>query len=304
MKREITPAVITQALTDLSYEEATDVKGEWFSWFERNTGVSSKDIPQYVNHLKNLVIGAQGNDKLLQALEQNRDSFLKAAKNFLDLQLSPDPLLREGYIVPRFIKDIGWCAIFQIGYMAAVKHMHLSGRYSGIKVELVYEGDDFNCDLAQDICTHRPWYLTGKKQGNIKCGYMSVFDIKAQQRSYFVYHINELEKSRKKSEQNNKSHGEGIFWKYNPEQMYKKTIILRASKYIPYENKTLSSMLHDERILIDAVDVKNEPPQISNGAEKFGKGKPVEEPHYEPIEQPDDRQADFDKAAEKQQNES
>ena len=96
------------------------------------------------------------------------DSVLEAVLNISQTNLTLNPVLKYAYLIPRK----GKC-ILEPGYQGLIKLATDTDNIVSINVQLVYEGDDCEIDLATDkkILKHIPYLINGNERGKIIYGY-------------------------------------------------------------------------------------------------------------------------------------
>lgn len=179
------------------------------------------------------------NNGYLQGCEQM--SVLNAVLNVSQTGLTLNPVLGYAYLVPRWnsSKNRLECHL-DPGYQGLIKLATDTGSIKSIEVQLIYEGDEIEIDMANPdkIVKHTPYFLCGKDKGKIIAGY-SLAELTAGGRHVEIMSKQEIEGIRSYSEsykayekgkvktspwdEKNAAHGE----------MYRKTILKRHFKYLP-----------------------------------------------------------------------
>lgn len=196
-----------------------------------------KTFIREVNFAIQLVKGSPGLQKC------DAESILKAVFEISQTGLTLNPVFNYAYLIPRKGK-----AVLDPGYQGLIKLATDTDNINSIEVQLVYQGDEVEIDLAtsEKILKHVPYQATGKEQGNILFGYSKailqdgrahveimsykqILDIRGYSESYKY----EKNKDKKYSP-----------WFTNEPEMCRKTIVRRHFKYLPKsDNKQLQRAL-------------------------------------------------------------
>lgn len=164
------------------------------------------------------------------------ESVLQAVYNISQTGLSLNPVLNYAYLVPRK----GKCCL-DPGYQGLIKLATDAGAVGSISVQLVYEGDQCEIDLAspEKIKKHVPYQVLGNEKGKILYGY-SVAALKDDTRHVEIMSIKDMYDIREYSEgykaylkdKPNKAWLTNP-WADNEAEMCRKTIVRRHFKYLP-----------------------------------------------------------------------
>lgn len=163
----------------------------------------------------------QGNNRLLQCEPK---SLIGAAIQSAQLGLSLDKVMGQAYVVP-----YGNEAQFQIGYQGYLELARRSGEIKGIFSNIVYEGDYFVNEYTMEGAhlIHRP--VTPSKRGERIGVYMIANFVNGGSHAEFMWAEEVMQiKALSKGANRNDSP-----WKNHEEAMWKKTVIKRASTYLP-----------------------------------------------------------------------
>lgn len=172
----------------------------------------------------------------LQAISANNylqkctgDSLMAAVVNIANIGLTLNPAAKEAYLVPR--KGL---AILQPSYIGLCKLITQTGKVTDIQANVVYEGDQFDLDLADSYrpVTHRPclrkkdrgdfvgvYAIATLKEGSKHAEWMDVDGINAIRGMSESWKI---EKLRRYSP-----------WVNHYDEMARKTVVKRLYKYLP-----------------------------------------------------------------------
>lgn len=184
------------------------------------------------------------------------------------LDLVPETGQQLAYLIP-----YGNILQFQIGYKGLIELAYRSGMVLSINAELVFPEDEFDFNLGTNRgIMHRPNMSIDRTNfGGITQVYATA-ELKDGGTVFEVMSISELEKIRATV----KAKSTDAPWKTWPEQMAKKTVIKRLTKYMP-QSKT-DNRIH-EAVRIDSL--------AEVGKLKFQDGEFVE--NKEPVEAVDNK---------------
>lgn len=112
------------------------------------------------------------NSQLIKSTAQSR---MEAVLNLANIGLTLNPVVKHAYLVPRSVKSgEGWevkCCL-EPSYMGLIKLLTDSGSVKSMRAEIVYKGDEFMYDKAeQRVRTHISYWQLGREAGEILGGY-------------------------------------------------------------------------------------------------------------------------------------
>lgn len=175
------------------------------------------------------------------------DSVLEAIYNISQTGLTLNPVLKYAYLIPRKVSGKLVC-VLEPGYQGLIKLATDTDNITSINVQLVYQGDDCEIDLASDkkIIRHVPYLATGKEQGEVVYGY-SIATLQDGSKHPEVMSLKQILEIREYSEsyksyvaKQKKGEWASSVWISDPHEMYRKTIVKRHFKYLPKsDNKRL-----------------------------------------------------------------
>lgn len=201
----------------------------------------------------------QGNDYLNKIAWANKPSLQNAIINVASIGISLNPALKHAYLVPR---DSSVC--LDISYMGL---MHLAQQTGAIlwgQAKLVYAKDQYeNIGLDRAPSHKCNSFASNEERGPIVGAYCTV---KTPDGSYLTEEMNIDELN--KIKQSSKS-AKGP-WKTWPEEMMRKSVVKRASKYWPKSGARLNA----------AIDVLNRF-EGSDFSDADDQDIPRENPHQE-----------------------
>jgi len=158
------------------------------------------------------------------------ESVMKCLLDLSAMGLEPDG--RHAHLIP-YGKE---CTLI-VDYKGLVALAYRSGDVKSIHADVVYEGDIFSYRLGK-VVDHQPYdFIFGGKaesKGNVIAAYCIV-ELKDGAEKHEVMTLPDLEGIRARSKAGSKGP-----WKTDTNEMYKKTVFRRASKWIP-----MSSDLRD-----------------------------------------------------------
>jgi len=224
-----------------------------------------------------IVLGAiQRNPQLLECTEL---SILKATRDGVSMGLEPGSLLGEFYLVPFRNSKTGKREATGIpGYRGLIALARRTGEIANIYAESVYSCDVFEVERGlKPNLIHKPNYADERRDdpNNITFVY-AVCQFKDGSTQFEVMSRNAIEKIRAKSKAANYGPWVDYF-----EEMAKKTVIRRLSKYLPMTTQMTKAIAMQERAetgtfeepIIDEADVEIEtvirekPPDPTKGTE-------------------------------------
>lgn len=183
----------------------------------------------------------------------SQQSLQAAVLNISNIGLSLNPVAKEAYLVPRWING-GTVAVLDPSYIGLVKLLTDSGSVKSMLCQLVYSGDNFEVDLANNgnPVIHKP-ELTRSKRGEVTGVYAlaTLIDGTRQVEYMSIEEVNEI---RERSE-TYKAHKAGKIqsctWITDAGEMTRKTVIKRIYKYLPRTDRMTQI---DEAIAADNSD--------------------------------------------------
>ncbi len=166
------------------------------------------------------------------------ESFKKVILNVAQSGLSLNPTLGYAYIVPRYNRGTSKLeACMDTGYRGYIKLLMEDGELQSLQVNLIYEGDEIDIDMATEkkIIRHIPYLIKGNDKGEIIGGY-SLAKLASGDSHIEIMSKVDIIKIRNNSESYksfvNKKSATAI-WHDHFEEMARKTIIRRHWKYLP-----------------------------------------------------------------------
>lgn len=184
-------------------------------------------------------------------------------------------VLGECYLIP--FKD--QCTLI-IGYQGLLELVRRSGLVESIGAYLVHEKDEFDVTFGTDPgITHRP-YFDGDP-GAVKLGY-AVAKLKGGGVHVEVMSKWEIDSIRDRSQnvQNARKYGKKTPWDTDYDEMARKTLLRRISKYLPKSNELAQALTLDDRAYRDTQHIALVPDEIDGTLtpQDLGASQDAEEP--------------------------
>ena len=167
------------------------------------------------------------------------DSVLTSIVNIAAIGLTLNPVVEEAYIIPRKkkVSKDNWVveAHLEPSYKGMINLIVKSGLVTNISANVVYSGDYFDCDLGNNMLSHKPYYLNNKQKGDKICAYAIGFLVNGGKQIEImpmneIYMIRDTSESYK-AEINGKA--KTSIWSTYEDEMIRKTLIKRLSKKFP-----------------------------------------------------------------------
>ena len=194
----------------------------------------------------------EANDYLMSIALGNRQSVINAVTNIASIGISLNPARKQAYLVPRDKK-----VCLDISYIGLVDLATQSGSIVWCKSELVHQADSFQMGEPGTLPKHlfNPFandrgevigaYCVAKTPtGEYLCDAMSIADINAI-------------RDRSSAWKAYKSKGASCPWVTDPGEMSKKTVIKRASKLWPKNDRLNQAIQHLNVELDEGIDFQS-----------------------------------------------
>ncbi len=206
----------------------------------------------------------ESNDYLLKVALENRQSVINAVTNVAAIGISLNPARKQAYLVPRDRK-----VCLDISYIGLTDLATQSGSIVWAKAELVFDADSFQMGEPGSMPKHQfnPFskdrgevvgaYVVAKTPGGeYLCEAMSIGDIHAI-------------RDRSSAWKAYKAKGVSCPWVTDPGEMSKKTVIKRASKLWPKNDRLNMAIQHLNVELDEGIEFSSR--SKSGGAEVASK---------------------------------
>ena len=248
MKNESTEVTVT---SKQFYEK---LKDDWLQQSGLAEGDYYREISFAIQHMHK--------NPFLQKCTQV--SVLRAVINLAQVGLTLNPISKLAYLVPRYNRSINQLeCVLEPDYRGLVKLLTDSGSVKSVAVNIIYQGDDAEVDMAteQKVIKHVPYFLTGRAKGEVVAVY-SLAVLPDGSRHFEAMSIGDIDEIRDRSE-SYKAYAAGktptCIWVTDKGEMCRKTVLKRHTKYLPKSNAMekldtaieLDNQLHGFREEID-----------------------------------------------------
>ncbi len=177
----------------------------------------------------------------------NFGSFIMACVEAAQLGLSPDKVLGECHLIPRWNNRAGCVMVdFQIGYRGAMKLARRGGEVIDIQPEIIYENDEFRPLLGTARGLHHiPWYGLGHEDGGKIIGAYCTAGLRNGVTSFRVVTKAEIDKAASLSGKQGEDKPSNVWidW-YEP--MALKTAVIRLCKFLPIPDDAKRALIREE----------------------------------------------------------
>ncbi len=213
-------------------------------------------------------------------------SVLKSVMHIAEMGLEPGGPMAESHLVPFYnsTRKVYECVPI-IGYRGLITLAKRSGDLSSVLAQCVYEKDKFELDLANQIIKHEPC-LDGER-GKLKLVYC-IARFKDGGMAMDFMSKSDVDKIRNRS----KAKDAGP-WKSDYDEMAKKTVVRRCSKYWPMsseDSRRISSAIeHDGDTIDGQFTVTLDPEEIPEPEVKPTRIDEVKKQLKKPAPPPSDR---------------
>lgn len=224
------------------------------SYFDANKGAMMQVLPKHINGDRMLNIALSAMRKTPALMECTIQSLMGAVVACSQLGLEPNTPLGLAYLVPfntkdkktgKFIKDVQVIP----GYRGLIDLARRSGQIESISAHAVHEYDEFEfCYGLEEKLVHKPDMLRADR-GEILCFYAvaklkgggHVFEVMSKLQVDDIRDNSEGYKSSKKYNSLDRNP-----WHTHYEEMGRKTVIRRLSKYLPMSIELATAIAMDE----------------------------------------------------------
>lgn len=169
-------------------------------------------------------------------LKCSHSSIQMAVLNISQIGITVNPALKLAYLVPRKINDVLECCL-EIGYMGLSKLVTDTGSATNIYAHVVYENDEFEQILGTEPeIKHKPKLSGRGKLIGVYC--VAVLHNSSKQVEVMSYDEviairNESESYKAYKKKKDKGEWASSIWVDDETEMFRKTVIKRAVKYLP-----------------------------------------------------------------------
>jgi phage RecT family recombinase len=204
---------------------------------------------------KEISFAIQSINKSAQLQKCSGESVLQAVLNIANVGLTLNPAAKEAYLIPRWNNlTASNEACLDPSYIGLVKLLTDTGSVTSMVCQLVYTGDTFEIDLANNTSPviHKP-ELSSSKRGEMK-GVYALATLSDGTRQVEWMDKDEVEQIRGRSE-TYKAFVAGKIksctWASDFGEMSRKTVIKRIYKYLPRSEK---AAVLDKAVELDNLD--------------------------------------------------
>tara|TARA_R110001592_G_scaffold337508_1_gene624204 strand:- start:5103 stop:6035 length:933 start_codon:yes stop_codon:yes gene_type:complete len=210
------------------------------SVYSGNNENVSKEVKQKALQELGFAYQFISDNELLQKCEPL--SIINAITNIARTSITLNPVMRLAYLVPR-----GGKCVLDFSYMGMISLLKSNGNIKTINSYIVYEDEQFEHDIVNNVILHKPKYSSSEKEHNARkiIGAYSVAKLPTNDIDYCFMPYWEIEKVKKSSRG-------GFAWKDWQDEMIKKTVIKRHFKMLISVNN-----VHDNK-LNALLEIENE----------------------------------------------
>jgi len=174
------------------------------------------------------IVAAVGNNPAL--LECDRGSLVKSCIQAAELGLSLNPTMGECDILKVYDRQKGNVAQFRPRYMGLMKLARQSGEVLKIEAEIVRENDEFLFQKGDEPRLEHRIKLGGR---GLMIGAYCIWTLKNGEKQFEVMDGDQIIAIRDRSSAKTKEGKIVGPWATDEEEMWRKTVVRRASKYMP-----------------------------------------------------------------------
>lgn len=249
----------------MNNQVATQQSGELTTAFFKDIEPKMKEAgfsPERVR--QELSFALQHINKSKQLKECTPHSLVTSVLNVSNIGLSLNPASKESYLIPRWNSNAKvFEAALEPSYVGLVKLLTDCGSVTSMLCQLVYSGDQFEIDLANNMnpVMHKRELVKSKRGELIGCYALATLPDKTRQVEYMD--MEEINSIRDRSETYKAYIAKKIYsctWVSDYGEMCRKTVIKRIYKYLP---RTERMMYVDNAVNTDNTDYMASDDQIS-----------------------------------------
>jgi phage RecT family recombinase len=212
---------------------------------------------------KEISFALQTINKSAQLQKCSGESVLQAVVNIANVGLTLNPAAKEAYLIPRWSSiSKGMEASLEPSYVGMVKLLTDTGSVKAMVCQLVYEGDTFEVDLANNLnpVTHKP-NLLQKRETIIGVYALATLSDNTRQVEWMtIFDIHEIRDRSETYKAFKAGKIQACTWVSDFGEMARKTVIKRIYKYLPRSEK---AAVLDRAIELDNTDYTASDSQIS-----------------------------------------
>tara|TARA_B110000259_G_scaffold129018_1_gene145686 strand:+ start:2924 stop:3880 length:957 start_codon:yes stop_codon:yes gene_type:complete len=209
------------------------------SVYSGNNEIVSKEVKQKALQELGFAYQFISDSDLLQKCDPL--SIINAVTNIARTSITLNPVMRLAYLVPR-----GGKCVLDFSYMGMISLLKNNGNIKTINSYIVYEDEEFEHDIVNNIIRHTPKYMLTEQEHNNRAviGAYTVAKLPSNDVDYCFMPVWEIDKIKNTSKSVNSKFGKQfspwVTWK---DEMIKKTVIKRHFKMLISLNN-----VHDSKI--------------------------------------------------------
>tara|TARA_R110002072_G_scaffold254220_1_gene413075 strand:+ start:4444 stop:5400 length:957 start_codon:yes stop_codon:yes gene_type:complete len=209
------------------------------SVYSGNNEIISKEVKQKALQELGFAYQFISDSDLLQKCDPL--SIINAVTNIARTSITLNPVMRLAYLVPR-----GGKCVLDFSYMGMISLLKNNGNIKTINSYIVYEDEEFEHDIVNNIIRHTPKYMLTEQEHNNRAviGAYTVAKLPSNDVDYCFMPVWEIDKIKNTSKSVNSKFGKQfspwVTWK---DEMIKKTVIKRHFKMLISLNN-----VHDSKI--------------------------------------------------------
>lgn len=240
----------------------------------------ARQLPKHMTAERMARVTLTALTRIPKLAECTPESFLRCVMDLSQWGLEPDG--RRAHLIPFENRRAGTveCQLI-IDYKGIVELLYRSGNVTALHADVVYEGDLFGYSLGQ-IKNHTPWFLLPKsardeERGKPIAAYC-IATMRDGTEKHEVMSYDEIESIRKRSRAGNSGP-----WVTDWNEMAKKTVFRRCSKWLPWSAEIRDAIENDDDV-IETTAVATAPKAAATLDSLIL--PPKEEPQAEPVCEP------------------
>lgn len=207
--------------------------------FLKTMNYDSNNVPQEVKQKAMQEIGFAYQFMVNNTQLQKCDpaSIVNAITNIARTSITLNPVMRLAYLVPR-----GGKCVLDFSYMGMVSMLKNNGNIRTINAYIVFEDEEFEHDIIENVIRHKPVYKQTEKEHNARTiiGAYSVAKLPSGDIDYCFMPMWEIDKIKNISTGSNSPHSA---WAKFKDEMIKKTVIKRHFKMLISINDSFNSKI-------------------------------------------------------------
>ncbi len=237
-------------------------------------------LPEFVTPERMVRVALTAIQKAPKLAMCSQESFFACMLQLSSVGLEPDG--RLAHLIP--FKD--QCQLI-IDYKGLVSLAYRSGGVSSVRAEVVNRNDVFEYSNGS-ILDHVPWYLVGEEDsGDPVCVYSTVKLAKSGECLVELMPWHEVESIRSRSLSGSKGP-----WVTDPNEMAKKSVFRRQSKWLPLSNEYRDALTIDADAVVDLNAEQAQQPSATVQLKKALDLKGIGEAWEQSQDEPGDEQTD------------